>query len=343
MPDVNIDNNTNKNLDIGVKKENTNKIVFLIFSIIFSIFGFLMSCVTAFIKYKLKMNFDTSYTTGYLTGTITVSIVIIAAIFLLAIGVFKKYSLLLLFSVLFLLVSFSSTSKAFNGYLKEIAMDKAAEDKLVSMCTNIVNGTEMSKENFDKSEYGNMAPLLSLINDYSIKSNNTAKEMSTSIDSLGFSTMLSADTLGSAQKINDAKAKLNDSIKVYDKYESEYNNLMTEFDTKISTIDLPKSYKGSFLEGFKESQDENHERMTSFLKVERDASYKMIEMMDFMLSIQGKYTVRDGKILFYTNDDLNKFNGYLADVKKFAQDEDNIKKDMQDSLKRKLDELNKQK
>lgn len=63
-------------------------------------------------------------------------------------------------------------------------------------------------------------------------------------------------------------------------------------------------------------------------------------IMDFMLSIQGKYTVKNNKILFETESDLNKYNGYVKELQIFTQKETDLKKNMYDSLKLKLNEFN---
>ena len=65
------------------------------------------------------------------------------------------------------------------------------------------------------------------------------------------------------------------------------------------------------LEGFKKSQNETRAKVSNFLKVERDIMAKIDNILDFMLSIQGKYVVQNDKILFETNAYLNKYNGYI--------------------------------
>lgn len=341
---TNIDFYENENSEFKVNTIKNKKDFLFILSIVFFTLGFLLSCFKGFINFKKNSYINTSYAMGTATGAILVSIIIIVILFLFSIRVFKKKGILLIFSIIYLIGSFSSTTVALETYLNETTMmSKAADDKLIILFNNIANGKDISAENFDKSVYGNKTPLLYLIKDYSIKSHQLSTDMSKDIDSLDSNNILDVNNLVSTEKINDTKEKIDNSIKIYDKYEAEYNNLITNFKTSFLALELPKSFKDGFIQSFNKSQDKNNNKINNFFKVERDSYTKLNNIMDFLLSIQGAYTVKDNKIIFETTDNMNKYNGYIEDIKKLANEEYDITNSINDSLKLKLDELNKSK
>ncbi|NRT86365.1 DUF3053 family protein [Clostridium beijerinckii] len=332
----------NQNLEFKVNKNESKKGFLFILSIVFFALGLLLSCIKAFINFRDSSYYvNTSYALGYATTTIVISLVVIAALFLLSTRVFDKKGLLLIFSIIYLLGSFSSTGAAIvQNSLKESKLNKAAKDKFISMYNTAVNEKEISEENFDKSVYGHMTPFLSLTNDYFIKFQKHANDISKDIDSLELDKTLSASALGSTEEINNSKKKIADCRKIFDKHETEYNDLIVNFTTSASTLELPKSFKSDMLEGFKKSQNETREKITDFLKVERDILTNIDNILDFMLSVQGKYVVKNDKILFETEADLNKYNEYIKELQTLAQKETDLKKNIYDSQKLKLNEFN---
>lgn len=332
----------NQNLEFKVNKNESDKGFLFILSIVFFALGFLLSCLKAFINFRDKSYYvNTSYASGNATATIVISLVIIAVLLFLSTRVFNKKGLLLIFSIIFLLGSFSSTGATIvQNSINENKLNKAAKDKFISMCNDAVNEKEINEENFDKSVYGHVTPFLSLTNDYFVKFQKHSNDISKNIDSLELHKILSASALSSTEEINNSKKKIADCRKIFDKHETEYNELIENFTTSASTLELPKSFKNGMLEGFKKSQNETREKVSNFLEVEREILTNIDNILDFMLSIQGKYVVKNDRILFETEADLNKYNGYIKELQTLSQKEADLKKNMYDSLKLKLNEFN---
>jgi hypothetical protein len=336
----NLENCNNTNLSDN--KNESNKGILFILSVVFFALGLILLCLKAFISFRDKSYYvNTSYASGYAAATIVFSLVIIVALFLLSTRVFKKKELLLIFSIIYLLGSFLATGAAIvENTLKENKLNKAAMNKFISMCNNAVNEKEINEENFDKTVYGHMTPLLSLTNGYFVKFQKHSNDTSKAIDSLELDNILSASALGSTEEMNNSKKKLADCRKILDEHETQYNDLIANFATSTSALELPKSFKSGMLEGFKKSQNETREKVSDYLKVERDILTKIDNILDFMLSIQGKYVVKNDKILFETQSDLNKYNGYIKELETLTQKETDLKRSMYNSLKLELNDFN---
>jgi uncharacterized protein YfkK (UPF0435 family) len=338
-------NNTNfygnQNFQFEPNKAKNTKGPLFIVSIILFVLGFLIYCFNTFIQINknssTNLQDNITFSCGYILGAIFLAVVL----FLLATKVFKKHGVLLAFSIVYLLCSFGVTVTTIESSINEAKANRAGEEKLISICNNIANQQAINEENYDKSQYGELTPILNLIKDYGTQSINLTTSINNDISSMGFEDMLSLDTLGSTEKINNVKKKIEDSSKIYDKFETDYNDLITNFDSSVVNLELPKSFKSGFLDGFRKSQDENRDNMKEFMQVERDLLSKINNTMDLLLSAQGKHVIQNNQILFYNTTALNQYNGYIGDIRKLAQKEADVQKKINDSKTQKLGDLNK--
>jgi hypothetical protein len=330
----------NEILEYKSNKPKKSKSIVLIISIIFFTLSFLISCLQFSIDFRLKSQTnDASYATGYVAGEIIFTLAIIVALFVLSTKVIKKKVVTLIFSIFYLLVSLSTTTLAIENSLNQTKMNNAAKDKFISLCTDISKNNNIENENFDKSVYGNMTPLLSYVKDYGIKLKKIQNDFVQDIDSLDCDNILNLANLSSADNINNSKKKIATYLEALNKYEAQHNNLVTDMGNNIPTLELPQSFKINILEGFKESQEENGSLISDLFKVERENYTKINELMDFLLSIQGKYTVSGEKIIFKSSDDINKYNGYIKDIKEFNQKKEDLNNTEHKKRKEILDKL----
>lgn len=318
-----------------MKETKNKKGPLFILSIVFFVIGLLISCLNAYVSAIQDSSNNISYILGYSIGSVLLAI----GLFLLATKVIKKKGVLVVLSILYLLVSFSTLAVNANNSIKRTQMNKAAVSKLVSIYNNISAGQDVSKETFDKSMYGDLTPILNIVRDYGTKSRELSTNMTDEISAADFGNLLSPDTLSNTDKINAAKIKIKDSKEFFDKYEADYKDLVSNLDSSISSTELPKTFKSSFIDGFRNAQVENQTNTGNFFNVERDILSKANEILDYMNSIQGNYIVQNKQLLFKTNADLDKYNQYIRDIQKLATKEADIQKTIRDSAKIKLDKL----
>jgi len=336
----NYDFGNDYDLEFTAKRTENKKGFLYVFSIVIFALGFLISCIKVLVAYKEKTaSNNTSFALGNAVGVAIGNIVIILLLFLLIKRV-KKKAVVLIIAIIYLMVSFSSTSVALDRYVKGTKANKAAIEKFKYMANAYSVGKEIPKENFDKSVFGNMTPFLNSMNSYLIKCKQMQTNAEKDMASLDFYNMLSASTLSSPAKINTAKERLAASFKFLDKYEGQAKDLINNFNTEVSTLDLPSSFKTGFSEGYKRSQNEAINMMGNLFEIQREIFTKANITLDFMLSIQGKYKVQGNQIIFYDNDTLNKYNGYIQDIEKLNQAGTKLKASIQDKIKENVTNLN---
>lgn len=321
--------------------KKTKKGFLFILSVVFFVIGFLISCLNTFIY--LRQSYEiTSFNTKsyYILGTIIISIIIIIAFSLLSNHVFKKKRALLIFSIIYLLGSFLLITITVQAAIKEVKIAENAKDKLISICNDIDAGKDISNINYDKSEYGKLAPILDLVTDYGIKSSKLSTNITENLSSSGIESLFSSDTFSSTEKLNNGKKKLNDCAQIYSKSEDEFSDLMSDLENSVLTLELPSALKSEFLDDFRKSQTKTIKNISDLFKVENDIFSKTNDVLNFMSSIHGNYVIQNNQILFKRDADLNKFNSYTQDIRKLLEKGSEINESMITSQRLDLDQLN---
>ncbi|MBD7913259.1 DUF3053 family protein [Clostridium cibarium] len=342
--DYNDDNNFYENQDYDFEPYETKKKkkgVLFILSIVFFALGFLISCLNTFINHLRNTRLELPNTMSFSLGLIFGSIVIITILFLLGTKVFKKNGILFAFSIIFFLGSSGIIVSTFKTIGDEYLANKAGEEKLISLCNSIANEQDISGESYEKSQYGELTPLLNVIRDYGTKYRSLSNDINENISSIGIDNILKPNSLGNSEQIKTSKKKLEDTVKIIDKTEAECNDLIANLDKSVSNMELPQKYKTDFLNGFRKSQLKDGKNLTELFKVQKEIFSKANSFLDFLLSSQGKYVIKDNKMLFYTNADLDKASVFIKDIKNLAQKETEIQDKMTKSKNKGLDDLNK--
>ncbi|WP_143318373.1 DUF3053 family protein [Clostridium sp. HBUAS56017] len=315
--DYNDDNNFYENQDYDFEpyetKKKKKKGVLFILSIVFFALGFLISCLNIFINHLRNTRLELPNTMSFSLGLIFGSILIIVILFLLGTKVFKKNGVLFAFSIIFFLGSSGIIVSTFKTIGDEYLVNKAGEEKLISLCNSIENEQDISGESYEKSQYGEFAPVLNIVSEYGPKSIALKKDIN-NISSIGLETMLSANSLGDSDQIKTSKEKLEDTVKIIDKTEAECNDLITILDKMVSNVKSPKEYKKSFLDAFRKEQLKDSKNIAELFKVTKEIYSKTNSFLDFLLSSQGKYVVENNKLSFYNDSDINKANGFVEDI-----------------------------
>ena len=314
-----------------------------ILAIIFFVIGALIFIVGVLVdRGAYSKTTSLSYQTGYIIG----KFLVVAFLVYIVQRIFKKNKrlALMVFSIIFLIVSCVTTVSAVNKRSHEIKLNKVAMTKLISISRDYADGKDLNPAKFDESTYGNMSPFLDLCNHYFISFQKLSTDMKKDVADTHLETAIGADAFTSPAKIKDAQKRVELLITQLDKFQVDANNITKNMKTDIVNSDIPEIYKKDVASGFEEGQVKSSAVLEEYILFEKNVMKKIDESIIFMSTQQGNYEVKNNMVYFNSNDALTKFNKNMSDIQAFSiketSIENNMKKMVNDQLNT-MESLNK--
>lgn len=326
--------NESTSFENNKKNQPNENSAFKILGIIFFILGILISLLQLLVAESGSSN-----QLYYIFGGIVLALVLI----LIANFAFKKKKglALMILSIVFLILSIILTSNAFVKKIEENRLNNLAIDKFVGLSRDYASGKDLSTEKYKESDYGKLTPLLNLTEGYFISYKKLNNDLSTQLTTVNFQTILAADTYSSQAKTEDAQKKLRAVTASFDQFDANSSKIISNMQSDLTKLDIPTNYKNGIVAGFNKAQVTTTEKLKSYIQVEKSTVKKMDDLMSFMLSQKGTYEVKDKKVYFTSSDTLTKYNSFISDLQKLADQEASITNEMKASMNKNIDDINK--
>lgn len=275
--------------------------------------------------YELK---NEAYSLGYLMGG--ASVIIIVSAIILVLSKKKRGRNLLIYSIISLVLSFSTFSISVKNAAEEKLKEKVAYDKMVSLTKDGLLGNEIAKEDITKSKYGKTAPLVECVQGVYIEYQNLRKEAVNIMDVINDESIFSEETLSDLNKIKEKRALLDKSSKDIEEVGNKINDLRNRLKNDVEELDIKKVIKENFIKGFEASIYESSKITANSLKYTDNIIKSINNMVAYLEENQGAYTFESDKLAFYKENDVNAYNKLFAEYNK-AIDENN--KNYEDIIK----------
>jgi hypothetical protein len=261
-----------------------------------------------------------AYRAGYRLGTVmTISLFVALAAFLIwqfALNKAKGMGVLM-FAGGFLLLSVFQSAAAYREGQKA----RLAVTDITALAQQMMSGGEVSTKDSDDKKYGDMAPMVRIVSDYAKDMQNDMLEMNTEMEALGLDTMLKRETLQDAAHINGGKQRLQTMREILDRYEVRFRQRADDIPGKVAASGMDDSQKREFISGFNTTKDQGLRDISEFFTIERAFVSKTEELLDFMRGRQGRYKFTSDQVIFSSQRDVEVYNGYLTEINRIAQQE----------------------
>jgi hypothetical protein len=241
----------------------------------------------------------------------------------------KKGTGLLCFSIIFFLLASYHSIKMF----REVSTTKKSGKEMVSILKDAMSGKEIKQKDFDDKTYGQMAPILKLINDYLQQIQTDILNMNKEIEEQQIHNMLSQQTLENPILLSKAQVRLQKVQGIINKYEillrQRIEGLIEGLTERIGKLDVSSNFKKEFLTGFNEKKDQGIQNLLEVFKIKKSFIYEMDNLLNFMKSKQGKYGFKGKQIMFVYQEDANEFNRHMQILTRLAAEETNLSSKVQ--------------
>ena len=132
---------------------------------------------------------------------------------------------------------------------------------------------------------------------------------------LSLETLLTAQVLVSKENIEDSKRRVNKFTDMLDAYLHSVDDLRARLRQQANTLGIPVKFKQDFMRNMDAGFAKNYEEEIRFSENQRNLMALSIRILDFAESRDGKLSVRDNKVVFADNADLEIYNSLYAQLK----------------------------
>jgi len=246
---------------------------------------------------------NAAYRLGYLSGST----------FLQAVGAYliwrfllqkRRGAMLLLFSLLLL----EGSIQFLVGARVERSTEYAAIDSLVK---SLLKGEGIG---IDPEQYGSMAPLAILLNDYAMEGRDIFISMENEMADQHLETMLTNRTYQDPNEIISAQKRLQHINQILDRCETRFRTLIEQMPSNVINLDLPDSTKKEFLVGFNETKDQRIEDVSEYLSINRSLASAYSRVLEFVKSKTGRITFQGEDIIFLTDQEADEYNSRVQEI-----------------------------
>ncbi|MEW6182970.1 MAG: DnaJ domain-containing protein [Bacillota bacterium] len=246
----------------------------------------------------------------------------------------KQGTGILCFSILLLIASIYQSCLIH----RDVHIESETIKEVLSVYSKMATGVEVRKTEFDKKEYGNAAPALTLLRNYASDLQTDCTNLFNEINKQNFSEVLAQDTLENPQKITEAQVTLSNVLRILDEYEMLCRQRREQLIDELEKMDVPENFKEEMIKGFNKTKDQGLNKQIEFIDIERSIVLKIRELLNFLSANQDEYFFKDGQIYFNSQEAVDSYNTYIQEISSLAEKESSWKVKFQREVFQKVKE-----
>ncbi|HEX9062063.1 MAG TPA: DUF3053 family protein, partial [Clostridia bacterium] len=325
-----------------VKKTRTASFVV---SVVLLIFAALAAATREVLKLQ-KDGAPPSMEVGYFFGAI-LGFGLIAAVVIFIIFRFKSVNvrantMLVLSSLVFTLLVAGCFADVIKEKQKEREQERAAISKLTDLMNEAASGKRINDSDLTKEKYGVNNELLLTFTKFFNGMIDEKDKYITKVKDYNFDKYYNKESLSNKKTIqkamNDVR-DMQDEIKIY---KETYEKMVKAYGESIKDMKVSEAYKESFLKGYDKGIKSNKERMDDYFRIENELFEDMYNYFDFFDKLNGKFDFKNGQYLFQTQNEVDKFNGLVTNVKDIADEESKWFEDNEQKTKENIEKFKKE-
>lgn len=191
---------------------------------------------------------------------------------------------------------------------KQIALS-VQQDLKESLEGGVSSGTKL------EGDFGDLAPLVEILNELRAEVANTQKEIQDEIDQYDFASLFSEQNITDLLKIAALKDRLNTTISKFENVIIKHREIQDRAIEKVQKAEMPSAVKNDFLEGWERSRPEKDRVFNAFMENEINIYKQLASILDFFEKRQGDFKFFDGRPHFLSSQDVEDFNALISEMR----------------------------
>lgn len=145
------------------------------------------------------------------------------------------------------------------------------------------------------------------------------------LEAIGWSSILDANRIKDDAMLSESKVMIERAKAIVDKYEKKTSELLRDTKVRIGALSLPESTKKALLAGFERGVSRSESKLDEQWELEKQV-VRQFENIILMLAASDAWVVKREQILFYSNNDLARFNSYIYAIQDLSQQQEQLQK-----------------
>ncbi|OQA33406.1 MAG: hypothetical protein BWY57_01211 [Betaproteobacteria bacterium ADurb.Bin341] len=158
------------------------------------------------------------------------------------------------------------------------------------------------------------------------------------LDAIGWNSILDAKRIKNDTALSGSKVMIERAKAIADKYEKKTTELIDGTRAHINALNMSESNKREMLAGFERGMSKSGKQIDEQWKLEKQVLLQF-ENIIVLLAARKNWVVRGERILFYSEDDLARFNSYIGTIQRLVQQQEQIQKASFAEANQKLNDL----
>ena len=157
----------------------------------------------------------------------------------------------------------------------------------------------------------------------------------------GFNGILNANRIKEDKTLSDSKAKIQQIKEIVKKHRKRINMLVSRARRKIRSLNISESLKREAFLSFDRGVEKGRNHIDAIWSLEDKLINELENIIELLSTRKGAWVVEGDRILFYNENDLAKFNSYIAALQSLMNQEKDIQRQGAQAVNQYWDRLRK--
>jgi hypothetical protein len=156
---------------------------------------------------------------------------------------------------------------------------------------------------------------------------------------IGWDRILDPRRIENDKTLAESKMTIEKAKAIVEKYDQETNVLLGNARQRIQTLDVSAASKQEMTSSFDRGMEKAKQEIYALWALEKKTVCEFENIFNLLFETRGTWVVSEGQILFHNDDDLNKFNSYIASIQSLVNQQEEIQRRCIETVNRNFDSL----
>ena len=159
------------------------------------------------------------------------------------------------------------------------------------------------------------------------------------LEAIGWNSILDANRIKADKTFVESKVTIQKAKEVVAKYTKRTQSLLEDAKNNIRSLNISDSSKSSMLSGFDRGMEKAKANIDAMWSLEAKTIREFENIITLLSSKKGAWVVDGEQILFYNDNDLERFNSYIASIQNIAQQQESIQRQSVQTVNQNFDRI----